>query len=311
MSDRPFDACPFFVVGCERSGTTLVRLMLDSHPHLAVPPESHFVVQGPGPREDLTAAIDRILTYPSFHDWDLCLDREQIMKVVADRAIGSYAELLRCLYGLFAEAHGKRRWGDKTPRYVHHIPALIALFPDAQFIHVIRNGYETAASFYQHGRIGSVISAADWWRRVVAEGRRARRLGSERYYELRLERLIANPAAILEEVCQFLGEPFSPVMLEYHRDARLRLTPQMLTNHQDVERPPTSGLRDWTAGLSYDDQIAVQAVCARTMRSLGFPVSRPPLRGYVIAGNHMLRTWAGQLLHPEWRPGHIDAPAQG
>jgi hypothetical protein len=280
--------------------------MLDSHPHLAVPPESHFVVQGPGLTEDVATALERILAHNRFKEWDLAA--EQVRREVTRQRIDTYAGLVDCVFGLFAEARGKRRWGDRTPQYVFHVPRLIRLFPNAQFIHVIRDGREVAASIYEHRWAGSVITAADRWRRTVAAGRRWARLGPERYREVRLDRLIESPAQTLGELCTFLGEPYAPQMLEYQRDARSRVpsSERGRADHSSTERPPTPGLRDWTAGLSVRERIAVEAVCARQLSELGMDAPRPPLRGYLVAMNDILRTRAAELLHPEWRPDRLD-----
>ena len=209
---------------------------------------------------------------------------------------------------MFARDHRKRRWGHKTPQYGFYVPRLLALFPDAQFVHVIRDGRDVAGSLFAHRFTGSVITGADHWRRSVAAGRQWARLGPERYHEVRFERLVRSPARTLRELCAFLGEPFAPDMLQYHRDARVRLPERGRHFHLNVELPPTPGLRDWTAGLSERERIAVEALCAHHLRALGIPAPRPPLRGYVVAINHVVRTRAAELLHPDWRPGWLDPP---
>ena len=282
--------------------------MLDSHPHLAVPPESHFVVQGPGPAEDVAAALERIVAHHRFEDWGLAASL--VRDEVARRGIDTYADLIDCLFGLFAHAQGKRRWGDKTPQHGFYVPQLVRLFPDAQFIHVIRDGREVAASIYDHRWTGSVITAADHWRRAVAAGRRWARLGPERYHELRLDRLIESPSQVLRELCMFLREPFAPEMLEYRRDARSRVPSRERerADHSNTEGPPTERLRDWTAGLSPRERIAIEALCASQLRELGMATSRPPLCGYLVAINHVLRARIAELLHPDWRPESLSPP---
>src|ERR1019366_5806 len=126
-----------------------------------------------------------------FPEWNLAADR--VRDEVARQRPDNYADLLRCLYELVARDQAKQRWGDKTPHYVYHVHRLIELFPDAQFVHVIRDGREVAASVHACGWTDSVITAAAWWRRTVVDGRSWRWLGPKRYHELRLERLIASP----------------------------------------------------------------------------------------------------------------------
>jgi Sulfotransferase family len=284
--------------------------MLDSHPHLAVPPESQFIVQGPGPSEDVTAALERIVAHPRFTEWNLPV--AQVRSEMTRWRIGTYAALIDCLFRLFAEARGKRRWGDRTPQHAYYVPRLIGLFPRAQFIHVIRDGREVASSIFDHGWTGSVITAADHWRRTVAAGRRWARLGPDRYHEICLETLIDSPAETLRNVCAFLGEDYAPQMLEYQRDARARVpvAEWERSDHSNTERAPTPSLRDWTTGLSHREQIAVEAVCARQLKLLGMDPPRPPFRGHLIGMNHVLRTRAAERLHPHWRPDQLDALPQ-
>lgn len=298
------DSRPFFVVGCPRSGTTLVRLMLDKHPHLAVPPETHFVVQGSGPHEPVDAALERILAHSRFPDLNLAADR--VRDEVARQRPGNYPDLVRCLYGLFARDRGKQRWGDKTPHYVNHVPRLLELFPDAQFVHVIRDGREVAASVYAQGWADSVSAAAAFWHRTVADGRAWLWLGPGRYHELRLASLISSPEETLVELCRFLGEPYSPQMLEYHLDARHRLPSRAHAFQSHTALPPTSGLRDWTLGLSGGEQIAIEAICHGQLKHLELPTAKPPLRGYVFAAIQLLHTRWRELRRPQSPPRPLD-----
>jgi len=297
---------PFFVIGCPRSGTTLVRLMLDSHPRLAVPPESHFIVQGPGPREPVGAALERILAHRRFRDWGLA--PEHVEAEIARQQPASYADVVRCLYDAFARDRGKARWGDKTPHYVLHVPRLLELFPDAQIVHVIRDGREVAAAVYAHGWLDSPVTAAAWWRRTVREGRRWRSLGPERYHEVRLERLIEAPEQTLRALCRFLDEPFASQMLDYHHDGLERLPPWVRAHHPHTQRPPVARLREWTSGLSAGERRAVEAVCRRQLLELGLTVPRRSPSGYAIAVRHLARARWRELRHPVQRDGMTAEP---
>lgn len=242
---RAAAAPPFFVVGSPRSGTTLVRMMLDCHPNLAVPRESHFVVGLAGRRFRMARrpqlAIERILTHPRFAVWGL--DPDLVRAAAGVLGPRTYADAVRVVFATWAAAAGKPRWGDKTPGYVSHIPLLARLFPDARFVHVIRDG---------------------------------RRLGTARYMELHLRDLIADPERAMRQVLDFLGEPWSPAVLDYRAKAEAFLA-QRATNprmdiHRHLVKPPTPGLRDWRAGLSPRTCRLVEAACAPVLAGLGYPV---------------------------------------
>lgn len=271
-------AVPFFVVGCPRSGTTLLRLMLDSHSRLAVPGESHFVVGLSARRLRLhnrpEAALEHILAHPRFRVWRL--DPDAVRRRVAVERPTTFPALIRVVFAAYARSVGKPRWGDKTPAYVEHIPRLHRLFPDARFIHLIRDGREVAASLAeQDWGTQSAVAGAYWWRRSVAKARRAgARLGPEQYLELRLERLISAPEEVLREVCHFLDEEFEPAMLRYHERAGGRLRRRRRSNRH-LHSPPTPGLRDWRRGLSSPRQRAVEAVARRQLSRLGYSTGSP------------------------------------
>lgn len=265
---------PFFVVGCPRSGTTLLRLMLDSHSRLAVPGESHFVV-GPSSRwlrlhNRPEAALGLILAHPRFQAWRL--DPDAVRRRVARDGPAAYPALIRAVFAAYADSVGKPRWGDKTPWFVEHIPRLNRLFPDARFIHVIRDGREVAASLAeQHwgpwlSRRGGLLVAAS--RRRGAP--RGARLGTDRYLEVRLERLVSDPEQVLRQVCSFLGEQFEPAMLTYHERAAEGVRPRRWSNRH-LDSPPTSRLRAWGCGLSTVERRAVEAVAHRDLSRMGYP----------------------------------------
>ena len=130
---------PFpFVVACSRSGTTLLRAMLDSHPELAIPPESHFLAALL--REPLTPSefLSFLETHERFIAWDLPI--EDVRQAFLDDGVSDKASAVRALYASYARRQGKPRWGDKTPGYVRRIRELSELLPEAKFIHLIRDG---------------------------------------------------------------------------------------------------------------------------------------------------------------------------
>ena len=137
-----------FIVGMPRSGTTLLRLMLDAHPAMAIPPETHFLrdlVQLPpkeaASREVFLRLIVEFYTWPDFH-----LSIEELSDRLDRVNPFSPTAGLRCFYGMYAEKFGKKRWGDKSPPYGFCMGDVRRLVPEAHFIHVIRDGRDAALS---------------------------------------------------------------------------------------------------------------------------------------------------------------------
>jgi Sulfotransferase family len=274
VSGRP----PFFVVGCARSGTTLLRTMLDGHPQLAVPPESHFVV-GLSPRwwrPGRRPTLDDVLAHPKVRAWDVDPVMLRARAEAADAR--AYPALVDAVFSAYAAEHGKARWGDKTPGYVSYLPDLARLFPEARFVHLVRDGREVAASLAEWDwGARTAVSGAFWWAHKVRVGRRdGARLGPDRYLELRLEDLLADPEATLRRLCAFLGEEFAPAMLGYPERMAAAGGP-VRRQERHLVRPPTPGLRDWRDGLSSRDQAAVEEVCRPMLAAFGY-AAPPPRR---------------------------------
>jgi len=268
---------PFFVVGCPRSGTTLMRWMLREHPRLAISPESPWLVElaprrGRWSQKRQAQVLDEILRHPTFAYW--VLSEEAARATVAERRPSSYAELVAALFAAHAELLGKPRWGNKTPENVLHIELLARLFPRAVFVHVIRDGREVAASLVDQGwTTKGLVGHAYWWRDCVTAGRRAGQgLGPARYCEIRIEDLIADPQGVLEGVCAAIGESYSPRMLEYtrRRDELDSWEESARRSHQHLGKPPTAGLRDWEAGASADERDEVERLCRPLLTELGY-----------------------------------------
>jgi hypothetical protein len=288
---------PFpFIVGAPRSGTTVLRLMVDAHPAMAVPPESYFpvtlwpwrrryLVDG-GFRLDLLAE-DLLTRRPvprAPFNWDI--DPGLVRERLSGVAPISYPEAIRMVYALYAEVRGKPRYGDKTPIFADHLGLLARLFPEARFLHVIRDGRDVALSVVDKrwGARTLVEAAAQWALRVRTTRRAGRTLG-DRYVELMYEDLVADPQPILQRVCAFTELDYRPEMLSFHLTAEQRLPEWERRSHDDLGRPLTAGLRNWRSEMSRNDIAAVEVVAGRTLESLGYErVTRRPDGAAVARG---------------------------
>ena len=278
-------AFPFFV-GRGRSGTTLLRAMFDAHPEMAVPDESHFVVtlgrrraefehQG-GFRSELF--IDHLFGRPAFKLWGL--DRDELLNDFERANPVDYPGAIRALYASYARSQGKSRYADKTPIYVLHIEFLSQLFPEAKFVHIIRDGRDVALSYLdmQWGP-ESVEEAAVYWKRFVKKGRSAgRSLGPSRYCEVKYERLLEDPEGIVRSLCSFLDLEFSDGMLRYFERAD-KVAGAM--NNPDARKglylPPTKGLRDWRRDMSPRDRAVFDMLAGDLIEDLDYERSQDPL----------------------------------
>ncbi len=283
---------PFvFVVGCPRSGTTLLQRILDAHPQLAVCPESCWIVYYYQKKVGLTPdgritpeIIDRLFEYHKFYR--MKRDRQDLEKLLGPVKPISYADFVSGIFDAYADDHGKPLAGDKTPDYVRKLEVLHQLWPKAKFVHLIRDGRDVALSAFNWKRKAAKLrslfptwnehplaTAAAWWKWHVAPAReRGRLLGPSTYYELLYEELVAQPEKECARLCEFLGLPFDPAMLRFHV-GRTRIEPQL--DAKNSWRPITPGLRNWRQEMSLEDVELFEAVAGDLLEELNYPRAIP------------------------------------
>jgi LPS sulfotransferase NodH len=276
---------PFFVVGAARSGTTLLRVQLDRHPELAVPPESHFIPhlwrrRRRYGREGRVERPERFLadlrSQRRFREWNVA--SEQVGEELPPSP--TLGQAIEAAYRAYAKAHGKSKWGDKTPRYVTQLPLLARLFPEARFVHLVRDGRDVALSLVGLGHLHAhPATAAFPWARQVAKGRAAgHALGPGRYVELRYEELVANPEGVLQHLCRSLGLAFAPEMLEHRRNETLeKIPPDRRRYHTRLALPPTEGLRDWRRDMDPAAVAEFEALAGAELVASGYELSGRPI----------------------------------
>lgn len=225
-----------FVVGVARSGTTVMRLMLDAHPQLAIPAETHFVpglivrwrkLEASGaPQHELRAlCVDFITSHPRWGDLGISAG-ELEAHLTAIPAPG-VADAARAVHLLAAERAGKPRWGDKTPGYLRKMRLIKRALPEARFVHVIRDGRDVALSLAEVSwGTDDVAEAAELWKKGIKGARRhAGRMPPGSYMEMRYEALVFDPEVVLREVAAFVELPWDERMLDYHENAGERMAP--------------------------------------------------------------------------------------
>lgn len=266
---RP-DPC-LFVCGCGRSGTTLIRNMLNAHPSLAVPGEGQFVVSclealvAEGTPGDLPRAWELISRRGDFRRWGLGSDA--VAAEVADVAPASYADLIRALFAAYARTRGKPRTADKTPANVYRIPLLAQMFPTARVARVLRDPRDVAMSMsLQHFVTGGLARAAVIWRNAARSGRAGReRVKADRVFDVRYEDLVADPAGQIGRLLENASLPFDAAVLAHERSE---------DNIAGAEHELASGrvvrIRSWREEMSIDQVAVVELVAGDEMESEGY-----------------------------------------
>jgi hypothetical protein len=312
-------APPLIVLGVGRSGTTLLRVMLDRSSEIAIPYESFFVTplaHRHGKQPELDDFLDDLGRFYQLYEWGISPDDVR-PKLREGMTTG---EAISAVFEVYAEHEGKPRWGDKTPLYMQHLSTLERLFPDAIWVHLVRDGRDAALSFLSlpEGFSGKTWAqprtaaqfAARWRTEILA----ARRLGShvgERYLELRYEDLVTEPERELRRVCEHASLTWEPGMLDHTGVSKVAEMPE----HRNIALPPTAGLRDWRNQMASDDARAFEAVAGDVLRSGRYELLEPSASYPTTRGRRELarfaalsRSWnataAAYQRSPLWQRSH-------
>ena len=269
---------PLVVLGVSRSGTTLLRVVLDRSPGIAIPDESFFVplrARRHGRTIDADSFLEDVARIPTIRAWGLRVDDVR-PRVRSGMATGA---AIAAIFEAYAERQDKPRWGDKTPMYMRHLSLLERLFPEAQYVHLVRDGRDAALSFLEMpegtftrtwAHPTTPAQFACLWRKEVSAARAlGRHAGSGRYHEMRYEELVSNPDGAVSAICRFADVPFEPEMLAYAGTIDVSDKPHQLR----LRRPPTPGVRSWREDMSTSDVAAFEAVAGDLLQDLGYEVT--------------------------------------
>jgi hypothetical protein len=280
---------PFvFIVGCPRSGTTLVQRIVAAHPDVAICDETFWLPYffkkriGVTPEGLVTPElISRLLEYNKFYR--MRIGRAELEAWIGSREPPSYAHFVQKIFDRVGEAQGKPLVGDKTPDYARNLPALHALWPNAKVVHLIRDGRNVClsaltwkrkaaklASLFSTWAEHPVATAAAWWEWHVRLGRQGgRQLRPDRYYEVRYESLVERPAEQTEKLCAFLGVPYAETMLRFH-EGRTRADAGL--DAKQAWLAITPGLRDWSTQMPAADLECFETMVGDLLEELGYPL---------------------------------------
>jgi len=282
-----------FICGATRSGTTLLRLMVDAHPEVAIPSETHFVpdviarcVEGPVEADELTQIITNNRRWGDFG-----LREDELRERIAAIDPLNAADATRAFFHLYAEKQGKIRWGDKTPGYIRKTRPIQRVLPEARFIHTIRDGRDVALSIIPLSfGPNTITEAAELWRKRVGWARYQSR-GVEHYTEIFYEDLILETEKTLRQVCAFIDLPWNPAMLDYHEGAERRLAEKArdldkgagrtqpaearIRSHELAKEPPRADrVARWKREMSEEDVAEYERVAGGLLVELGYELKQ-------------------------------------
>lgn len=223
---------PIFIVGCSRSGTTLLQSLLDAHPSIAIPPESQiyyrfgetFSYYG-----DLSVSRNRrqfiqdLVQDAYIMKWGMDFSIDEV-----ERAASAFTReaIVEALFQLYMNEKDAKRWGDKTPEHIRYLPMIREDFPDAHFVHLVRDGRDVAEAFRRmiFGPVSALGLGDTWCREVMHWHEFQEEEGGEGMMEVRYENLVSSPKRVLEEILAFIDEPFVDTTRRYSDSEVINLT---------------------------------------------------------------------------------------
>lgn len=266
-----------FVVGAARSGTTMLRLMLDAHSELAIPPETLFVPElidaAKEPGADPAQLAEMLVAQQNFEDFGM--DRDEIAQAFAGIEPFEVGNAIRAFFSLYAAKQGKPRWGDKTPAYALCMRKIQRNIPEARFIHLIRDGRDVRLSQLGRGSDHPTPGQhAKRWRRRVQKTRDQSE-GVPHYIEVRYEDLVTDTEPQLRRLCEFCGLKWDAEMLRFHERAASRLEeiPRPMPHHRLTSEPPRKDrIAQWRTKMSASDQASFEDEAGDLLAELGYEV---------------------------------------
>lgn len=255
--------------------------MLDMHPRIAIPPEAHVFTNIPQcddpwgsvwSGDELLDVVRKFLAKERLTEWGPPYD--VVVGALADRVSASLADIVTAIYGAYAGSLGKVRWGDKTPVNSFHAQHLAAAFPNARFVHIVRDGRDVALSWQRVAWNDYTIEeAARSWKSWLLCATYCQRLGPNRYLEVLFDELVREPERELRRICRFLGEEYTAVLLDYPQ-RQLPLARKFEGCLSLLDAPPQEDrCQVWKREMAPADRRRFERLVGTMLVRFGFEVS--------------------------------------
>lgn len=273
---------PFFIVGNDRSGTTMLRMILDRGPDVAIPPESMFLtdlgdeLRGAAPAPpSADGLMEQVWSHPKVALWELPTTHPHIPPDLDPQATRRF--IAQAPFAAYAQLNGKPFWADKTPHYVHHVDELLTLWPDARFVVLVRDGRDVALSLRRMPfGPNNAWAAASWWARGIRAGQEAALQHPDQVMTVRYEDLAERPAVEVPRICTFLGLHYGEDMLAIEKSDRAKIVADQASWFPTLfDGVNTTAVRRWEREMSAHDRRVFEALAGDELAALGYPVWTP------------------------------------
>ncbi|MDJ0553989.1 MAG: sulfotransferase [Microcoleaceae cyanobacterium MO_207.B10] len=275
-----------FLVGCPRSGTTLLQQMLDTHSQVAITPETHFMrlfwekssYYGDLAEDDnYHKLISDLVAFPEFTEMELHPDNFRQLAFQTDR---NYGSLFNLLLEQFAELKKAEVVGEKTPHHLKYIEPISKFFPSALFIHIIRDPRAVVNSWRKVSwSTGNIIGDARIWHRDMSIINSLPNQIQPSLLNVYYEKLVLEPEKTLTKICNFIGIEFETEMLNFHGRNTLSVNVEREPWKANAKRPLNPELiSNWQSKLSVSMVLDIEAIVWTNMIPLGYQLKSPLLK---------------------------------
>ncbi len=273
------DVDPFFIVGSERSGTTMLRLMLNEHSRLFIPPESHFLEglvrkfprSKPVSDGELDQMISEVVSSRRWQDWGE--DPEALKQYLKDKNVQTLPDLIDSVFRFCSGCDDSMRWGDKTPKYVYSINEIAETYPRARFIHIVRDGRDVCVSMLNTQWLGGSIRqiSEHWCSATQAASDAELLLGEDRYLQISYEDLVCHSESALKKVCGFIGEEYQSNMLEFYKNTEGKVADRSKKYHtKTTKKPSPEDIGRWSRELPISKVLVYEAQAGPQLHKYGY-----------------------------------------
>lgn len=282
----------FFLVGSPRSGTTLLQTMIMRAPGVTMPPELHFVHitykrrhRMPDIRTDAgwEQAINAIKARCVHSEIEM---DHAVFDELCARADRNYGDLFRCWLRAIGSLEGATSVGEKTPNHCEWMPELATMFPQARFVHIMRDPRDSALSQREAFGRPSLQAAVRWKRDLEMHRDCLRLMPTTRYTAVRYEDLVTDPAAVIEPLCAFLGLEYRPEMLDPSGREKKGFASYEDHKLRTLEKVTSSRIGRYKGTMNAIDIAVIEAICGPLMTEMG----------YTLEGKPKVLGWLGMTL---------------
>lgn len=280
MAETKFPDCsPVFICGSVRSGTTLLQLLLNAHPNIAIFGELHYFDQILQIRrlvsslEDDTS-LDKLLELmQNVDNYKYIPEADEFFRSVRERfqreENRSYENFFRCVLEEYARGQGAGRFGEKTPTNIRYLDRLLGIFPNAKIIHIIRDPRSVVASSISMPWTANdaVVNAMKWKCDILYSRSFARPESS--YMEVRYEDIVFDTENRLRKICTFLGEDYDDAMVEFYKtsESYIRNEPWKERTHRPID---DAAIDRWRRDLSEPQIFLVEKIVGDLLTDFGY-----------------------------------------